>query len=256
MSKTNRVAIVTGSSSGIGAATAKLLARQGWHVAINYVRNGAKAEEVAESCRSHGADVLVQQANVARDADCQALVKATEAKWGRVDTLVNNAGTTRFCAHGDLDGLDADDFHDIYAVNVVGAYQMIRAVAPPMQRDGFGSVVNVASIAGVRGVGSSVAYAASKGALITMTKSLARALSPALRINAVCPGFVQGRWLAEGVGEERYNAVITELESKTPLGRICTTDDVAESIAYFAGGAILTTGETLIMDGGAHLGDI
>ncbi len=254
MSQARPVAIVTGSSSGIGAATANLLAERGWNVVINYARSAAAGEEIAESCRSRGAETLVQQANVANDDDCRALANAAEAQWGRIDALVNNAGTTRFCAHDNLEGLDANDFQDIYAVNTIGAYQMVRAVAPAMQAAGNGSVVNVASIAGVMGFGSSIAYAASKGALITMTKSLARALGPAIRFNAVCPGFVRGSWLAEGMGEERYQALVERLEANTPLRRVCTPEDVAEAIVWFAAGAALTTGETLLLDGGTHLG--
>ncbi|MES1924398.1 glucose 1-dehydrogenase [Salinisphaera sp. T31B1] len=254
MNTARPVALVTGSSSGIGAATARLFAQRGWHVVINYARSAEAAERVALDCRNHGVDALVVQANVAEDADCRRLAEAAESEWGRIDALVNNAGTTRFCAHDDLEGLSAADFHDIYAVNTVGAYQMVRAVAPAMQRANTGSVVNVASIAGVRGFGSSIAYAASKGALITMTRSLARALGPALRVNAVCPGFVRGEWLAQGMGESRYQAMVEHLEATTPLGRVCSAEDVAEAIVYFATGAPLTTGETLLLDGGTHLG--
>ncbi|MAS10244.1 SDR family oxidoreductase [Salinisphaera sp.] len=254
MSNDRPVALITGSSSGIGAASARLLAERGYNVVINYSRSAEAAEGVARECEALGAETIVQQANVAEDADCRALAKAAEDKWGRIDALVNNAGTTRFCAHEDLDGLSAQDFQDLYAVNTIGAYQMVRAVAPSMQAAGRGSVVNVASIAGVMGFGSSIAYAASKGALITMTKSLARALGPAIRVNAVCPGFVRGSWLAEGLGEKRYNAMIERLEANTPLAKVCTPEDVAESIAWFAAGAGITTGETLLLDGGMHLG--
>ncbi|GAB3673850.1 SDR family NAD(P)-dependent oxidoreductase [Salinisphaera aquimarina] len=253
--KSNRpVALVTGSSSGIGAATACLFAQRGWNVVINFAHSADAAEKVAATCREHGTEALVQQGNVAEDSDCRALAQAAETQWGRIDALVNNAGTTRFCAHDNLEGLSAQDFQDIYAVNTIGAYQMVRAVAPMMQAAATGSVVNVASIAGVKGFGSSIAYAASKGALITMTKSLARALGPAIRVNAVCPGFVRGSWLAEGMGEARYQAMIEHLEAKTPLGRVCTPEDVADAIVYFTTGAAVVTGETLLLDGGTHLG--
>ena len=170
----NRVAIVTGSSSGVGAATAKLLAQQGCHVVINYNSNQAGAEAVVAACEAEGAETLMIQANVADDADCQAMVAAALEKWGRVDVLVNNAGTTKFVDHQDLHGLDKSDFQRIYEVNVIGAYQMIRAVAEPMQQQEEGGVVvNVASTAGITGIGSCVAYAASKGAMVTLTLSLA-----------------------------------------------------------------------------------
>ncbi|WP_348765360.1 SDR family oxidoreductase [uncultured Salinisphaera sp.] len=254
MSNNRPVALITGSSSGIGAATARLLSERGYNVVINYSRSAEAAEQVAAECEALGAETLVQQANVAEDAHCRALADSALERWGRIDALVNNAGTTRFCAHENLEGLSAQDFQDLYAVNTVGAYQMVRAVAPAMQAAGTGSVVNVASIAGVLGFGSSIAYAASKGALITMTKSLARALGPAIRVNAVCPGFVRGSWLAEGLGEKRYTAMIERLEANSPLARVCTPEDVAESIAYFAAGAGITTGETLLLDAGMHLG--
>jgi len=254
MSNERPVAIVTGSSSGVGAATAKLLAGKGWNVVINYSRKADAAQAVAEACRDLGADAVVQRANVAEDADCRALAAAATDRWGRIDALVNNAGTTKFCDHRDLEGLSAEDFQHIYAVNTIGPYQMTRAVAPTMQAAGAGSIVNTASIAGVSGVGSSVAYAASKGALLIMTKSLARALGPEIRVNAVCPGFIKGEWLAQGLGEERYNKMLRSLEGAAPLQRVCDPEDVADGIYYFIAGARLVTGESLLLDGGAHLG--
>lgn len=254
MSNDRPVAIITGSSSGAGAATAKLLAERGWNVLINYASKAEAAEAVAAACREAGTDALVQQGNVAQDADCRALAQAAVDRWGRIDALVNNAGTTKFCDHADLEGLSAEDFQHIYAVNTIGAYQMTRAVAPTMQAAGQGSIVNTASIAGVMGVGSSIAYAASKGALITMTKSLARALGPSIRVNAVCPGFIKGEWLRQGLGEARYNKMVESLESSTPLQRVCDPEDVADAIYYFVAHARLVTGETLLLDGGANLG--
>jgi len=181
------------------------------------------------------------------------MAQAALEKWGRIDALVNNAGTTKFCAHDNLDGLSKDDFLHIYSVNTVGAYQMTRAVRDAMQRGGRGSIVNVASIAGVMGVGSCVAYAASKGALITMTLSLARVLGPEIRVNTVCPGFIQGAWLEAGMGKEAYAAAKTRLEATTPLRLTATPESVAEAILYFVCGADIVTGETLILDGGMHL---
>jgi 3-oxoacyl-[acyl-carrier protein] reductase len=247
------VAIVTGSSSGVGAACARQLAERGCHVVINYAHNEAGARQTEAACREFGVDTLVVKADVADDADCRRMAAATDAKWGRIDALVNNAGTTKFCAHGNLDGLDKRDFLDIYAVNTVGAYQMTRAVTDAMRRGGRGSIVNVASIAAIMGVGSSIAYAASKGALVTMTLSLARVLGPEIRVNAVCPGFIQGEWLKAGMGEEAYERTRRFLEETTPLRLTTTPDTVAEAILYFISGADVVTGETLILDGGAHL---
>jgi 3-oxoacyl-[acyl-carrier protein] reductase len=142
---------------------------------------------------------------------------------------------------------------NIYGVNLVGPYQMTRAVAPAMKRGGRGSIVNVASIAGVTGIGSSIAYAASKGALVTMGLSLARVLGPEIRVNTVCPGFIQGDWLEQGMGAEIYARTKKFLEESTPLRLTTTPDTIAEAIVYFLSGADVVTGETLILDGGHHL---
>ena len=247
------VAIVTGSSSGVGAACARQLAERGCHVVINYSHNEVGARDIEAACIAHGVETLVVRGDVADDRDCRRLAAAADAKWGRIDALVNNAGTTKFCAHDDLDGLDKQDFLDIYSVNTIGAFQMTRAVAGAMQRGGRGSIVNVASIAAVMGIGSSIAYAASKGALVTMTLSLARALGPEIRVNAVCPGFIQGEWLKQGMGAENYERTKKYLEETTPLRLTTTPDSVAEAILYFVSGADIVTGETLILDGGQHL---
>ncbi len=251
------VAIVTGSASGVGAATARLLAAQGCHIVINYSRSEAAAKQVAKECEALGAQVLVCKADVASDDDCRAMVAQVMEKWGQVDILVNNAGTTKFCDHDNLEGLDAQDFHDIYAVNVIGPYQMIRAVAPLMQAAPSGGVVvNVASTAAVTGIGSSVAYAASKGALVTMGLSLARALGPNIRINTVCPGFIQGEWLRQGLGDQQYEAAKSHNERNAPLGVTADADTVAESIVFFILGPKVVTGETLMVDGGRHLNTV
>lgn len=247
------VVIVTGSSSGVGAACARQLAEQGAHVVVNYASNRAGAEETASACEALGVEAEIVQADVADDADCRRLAAAAETRWGRIDGLINNAGTTRFVEHADLDGLTADDFQSIYAVNTVGAFQMTRAVRDAMVRGGAGSIVNVASIAAVMGVGSSIAYAASKGAMVTMTLSLARALGPEIRVNAVCPGFIQGEWLRQGMGEERYDRSLAYLEANTPLAMAVTPDICASNILLLLAAAPGVTGETLMLDGGHHL---
>ncbi len=253
MDMQNGVAIVTGSSSGVGAACARQLADLGAHVVINYSRNEEGARATQAACEELGAETLVIQADVSDDAQCRALAKATERRWGRIDALINNAGTTKFVPHSDLDGLSKEDFLQIYAVNTLGPYMMSRAVVPFMQRGKRGSIVNVSSIAGVMGVGSSIAYAASKGALNTMTLSLARALGPYIRVNTVCPGFIQGDWLRTGLGDEAYTAARRRVEESTPLQVASTPDDIAAGVLYFIVGADVVTGETLIMDGGSHL---
>lgn len=247
------VVIVTGSSSGVGAACARQLAELGCNLVINYLSNTDGAEASAAACREFGVETEVVRADVSVDDDCRSLVAAAEMRWGRLDGLVNNAGTTKFCAHEDLDGLSAQDFLDIYSVNLVGPYQMIRAAAPLLRRGGRGSIVNVASIAGIMGIGSSIAYAASKGALITLGLSLARVLGPEIRVNTVCPGFIQGEWLEQGLGAENYQRIKGFLENNVPLRQTATADTVAEAIVHFLTGAGIVTGETLILDGGHHL---
>jgi len=253
MNLENAVAIVTGSSSGVGAATVKLLASKGCRVVVNYSRSVEAAEEVVSECEKLGADVLLCKADVSEDEDCRRLVAETVSKWGRLDALVNNAATTQFVDHRNLSGLEKEDFLQIYAVNVVGPYQMSRAAEKPLRESGDAAIVNIASIAGIKGVGSSIAYAASKGALITMTLSLARVLGPEIRVNTICPGFIQGKWLEQGLGSEIYRMHKEGSERRAPLGKTCTAESVAESINFFIEGASIVTGETLILDGGVHL---
>ncbi len=247
------VAIVTGSSSGVGAACARRLAERGAHLIINYASNRDGAEATREACEAFGVETRIVQADVANDDDCRRIAKVAEETWGRCDALVNNAGTTVFCPLNDLEGLSSTDFQHIYAVNTVGAFQMSRAAAPIMRRGGRGSIVMVASIAGVLGIGSSIAYAASKGAMITLTKALARVLGPEIRVNVVCPGFIQGEWLRQGMGDAVYEASKTAIEQITPLGRTSTPDTVADSILTFIESNDLVTGESLILDAGMHL---
>ena len=247
------VAVVTGSSSGVGAACARQLAEQGCHVVVNYSRNEEGAHQTSEACQQSGVETLVVQADVADDADCRRMAAAAEEKWGRIDALINNAGTTKFCDHADLEGLSHEDFTRLYAVNTIGAFQMVRAVEPIMNRGERGSIVNVASMAGLTGVGSSIAYAASKGAMITMTLSLARVLGPKIRVNAVCPGFIQSDWLLNGLGPEKYQQWKTASEKRSALGKTSTPEDIAEGILYFVTGSEVITGETMMMDGGWHL---
>jgi 3-oxoacyl-[acyl-carrier protein] reductase len=250
----NAVCIVTGSATGIGAAAVIALAKKGCRTVINYTKSEAEARETARQCEALGAETLLVQANVAEDADCRRMADAALAKWGRIDALVNNAGTTKVAFdHSDLDALQATDFQNIYAVNVIGAFQMIRAVEPAMRKQGAGAVVNISSVAGVMGVGTSVAYAASKGALNTMTLSLARALGPVIRVNAVCPGFVETRWLQQALGE-RYEMAKARAAGNNPLQKVSTPEDIARAILWFIEGSDLVTGEFVIVDGGGHLG--
>jgi 3-oxoacyl-[acyl-carrier protein] reductase len=250
----DKVAIVTGSASGIGAATAIGLAARGAKVVINYTKSEAEAQATAAAARAAGGDCLLVQGDVAQDEACRALAAAALDAWGRIDILVNNAGITKFAKHNDLDALSAEDFASIYAVNVIGPFQMIRACAGALKASGSGAVVNISSVAGIAGLGSSVAYAASKGALNTMTLSLARALAPEIRVNAVCPGYVATRWFRDRFGEERFARINAEQAETTPLKHAGQPDDIADTVLFLCGTASRhMTGEMLMVDGGLHL---
>lgn len=202
----------------------------------------------------------VVQADVSQTQGCQTLTEAA-ARLGRLDILINNAGITRHARdHSDLDALSKDDFMDIYAVNVVGPYLMLQAAKPLLQaahhQSGRASaVLNTSSIAGVLGVGSSVAYAASKGALNTMTLSLARALGPQIRVNALCPGFIGTRWFRDTMGADEFAAVERSIEASTPLAAASGPDDIADAALFFVTDASRhVTGELMLVDAGLHLG--
>jgi NAD(P)-dependent dehydrogenase (short-subunit alcohol dehydrogenase family) len=248
-----KVCVVSGSSSGIGAATVRLFASRGWNVVVNASSDMARAEAVAQECRALGAQALVVQANVADDADCLRLAAQTQAHFGRADVLVNNAGTTKFVALKNLDGLDAEDFQRIYAVNVVGAYQLTRALVPLLQQQAGAGVVNISSVASMMGRGSSLAYMASKGALNALTVGLARALGPAIRVNAIAPGLVDSAWLQQGLGPERYAAHLKAWTDTAALAAPITPEDVAEAAWWLGAGAAKTTGEVLLLDAGFRI---
>lgn len=246
-----KCAIVTGSSAGVGAATALMLAQHGASVLVNCTQSLEAAEAVVAQCKAAGADAFVVSANVAKDEDCQRLAAAALARWGRIDFLVNNAGTTKFVAAANLAGLSAQDFHDIYSVNTIGVYQMVRACENAL-RDAHGAVVNVSSIAGQEGLGSCIAYAASKGALNTLTVSLARVMGTECRVNAVLPGFIETRWLKAGMGAA-YEKNRDTYKATAALGEVLTPEDVADAIVYLLG-ASKVTGQLLRVDGGRQVG--
>lgn len=247
------VTIVTGSAAGLGAAAARILAAKGCRVVVNYSRSAADAEQVAADCRAAGSDAIVVKADVGDDADCRRLAKAALDAWGRIDGLINNAGTTKFANAADLDALDAEDFQAIYRVNVIGAYQMSRAVAPAMKKAGRGAIVNVSSVASLRASGSSLAYAASKGALNTLTIGLARSLGPEIRVNAILPGFFDSRWLRGGLGDTAFEEAKSKVEAQAALRRGGTPEDMAEVAVFLLDGANYVTGQLLPVEGGQLL---
>jgi len=249
----HKTAIITGSATGVGAASALALARRGYDVLINYSKSEREAKDAEAACREAGADTLSVRGDVAEDADCRAIVQAAIARWGRLDALVNNAGITTFAGSGNWDALDAQTFQRIFAVNLLGAFQMIRASAPHLKA-ARGAIVNVSSIAGALGIGSSVPYVASKGALNSLTLHLARVLAPEVRVNAVCPGMITTRWFVDGMGKEAYDRLKSHYEEVTPLGTACSAEDVADAVLWLIEGARTVTGELLLLDSGTHLG--
>lgn len=256
-----KVAIVTGSATGLGAACAVDLAGRGWNVAINYSKSKKEADETYAKVKARGVDAVLVQADVGQDADCRKLAAETLKKWGRIDGLINNAATTKFHKQGDLEGFTAADFDRILWVNVAGPYMMSRAVWPTMKKQWdeskeCSSIVNISSTAGATGVGSSIPYVASKGALNTLTLTLALWFGPAVRVNAVCPGFIQSRWLLGGLGQQDYEKMKDAMEKTTPLRQAGTPEQMAEAALFFLTSASNITGEILLVDAGSHLGTV
>jgi 3-oxoacyl-[acyl-carrier protein] reductase len=252
----DKILLVTGSATGLGAAIAIGAAKRGAKALIlNCTKSLKEAEETADLVRAAGADVSIAQGDVSDDAACRSIAKAAE-KHGRIDALVNNAGMTKQVPnHADLDGLESADFLRLYSVNVVGPFQMVRAARSLLEASPRGNVLMVSSVAGVLGIGSSVAYAATKGALNTMTLSLARALAPKLRVNALCPGFIDTRWFSDAFGEAQTQRIRENVAATVPLRVASQPEDIADAGLFLISDAARhVTGETLMVDAGLHLG--
>jgi 3-oxoacyl-[acyl-carrier protein] reductase len=243
MDNGRQVALVTGSATGIGRAVALRLAQKGLAVAVNYSRSEAEARDTLAEVTRHGVPGLLCRANVGDDAAVRAMVARCREELGGLDVLVNNAGTTRFIDHSDLEALTDEVWDEILSVNLKGTFYACRAALPLLQERG-GSIVNVTSVAGLQGHGSSIPYAASKAALNCMTKSLARAFGPRVRVNAVAPGPVLTRWLAN------HPDMVQRSLQGTPLGRAATPDDIADAVVFLALGTSLMTGQVVVVDGG------
>ena len=252
-----KVALVTGAGTGVGAATARLLASKGCRVAVNYRKSEAEAGEVVDSITEAGGEAFAWQADVAEDTKARALVDSTLQRYGRLDVLVNNAGTTEFIPFDDLDAVTDEVWNRLYQINVLGAFHCARAAVTVMREtsgeDGA-EIVNVGSIAGIKATGSCIPYAASKAALHNMTLALARTLAPDVRVNAVAPGFITGRWLREGLGE-RYESTKAAFEDAMPLKAVCSPEDVAAAIVSLVEGSDLVTGQILGCDGGMSIAE-
>jgi 3-oxoacyl-[acyl-carrier protein] reductase len=243
-----KAAIVTGGGTGVGRATALALARGGCSVLVNYSRSRDEAEQTAADVSALGVKGLAVQADVASDADCRRMVSEAVAAFGGLHILVNNAGTTRFIPLDKLDDVTDDDWSRIFAVNLKGPFQCIRAAKEPMLAGGNGAIVNVSSVAAVLGSGSSIPYCCSKAALNNLTVSMARLLAPKIRVNGVAPGFIAGRWLEQGLGKA-YEKAKQAYEERLPLGRVCQPEDVAAVILSLIT-SDLVTGQTVPCDSG------
>ncbi|MBK1658488.1 SDR family NAD(P)-dependent oxidoreductase [Paracraurococcus ruber] len=248
---TGKAALVTGAASGIGLALATQLARNGAKVAINHLADDARGPQAVEALRAEGLDAIAAPGNVGDAQDCARMVEQAVADLGRLDYLANNAGTpgtSRSIPPADLDRVTEEFWDTLLQVNLVGVFRCTKAAAPAL-RAAKGAVVNTASIAGLGHVGSSMPYGATKAGVISLTKNLARALAPEVRVNAVAPGAVDSAWMIEWTNEQRAGSI-----DKALLKRRCTPDDLAEVMLFLLAGAAMVTGQTVTVDGGLTLG--
>jgi len=248
-----KAAIVTGGGTGVGRATALQLAQRGCSVVVNYSRSRDDAERTAAECSKFGVMAMPFQADVSDDAACRGMVEATVRELGQLDILVQSAGTTVFVPHANLDALSAEDWHQIMAINVIAPFQMARAARGALEASGSGEVVMISSVAGTSGTGSSIPYCASKAALNNLTITLARVMAPKVRVNAIAPGAITGRWLKQGWGAS-YDAIMKAVSERVPLKRASEPEDIADAVLGLIGGSDMITGQVIICDGGMTLG--
>ena len=238
-----KATLVTGGGTGIGRQIALSYAREGASVAVNYSRSEKEALATAQEIRELRVAGAAIKADVSDDVQVREMVDRVMGEFGRLDVLVNNAGTTTFIAAQDLEGLTEEIWDRVLAVNLKGTFFCCRAAVPAMRGHGGGSIINISSIAGATGIGSSMAYCASKAAVICLTKSLARALAPEIRVNTIAPGFVDTRWTAD---QPEFRKMHMET---TPMGRVAAPDEIAEA-ALFLVHSDLVTGQVITVDGG------
>src|SRR5579864_176375 len=248
MTQNRQVALITGAATGIGRATAVALADAKFDVVINYSRNEKGARESAKLAEDKGAKTLLFRCDVSDDASVRRMLTAVEQEFGRLDALVNNAGTTTEVKPQDFDALTSAEWDRVFAVNVRGVFQVTRA-AVPLLKKAAGSIVNTASIVGLRPGPQPLPYAASKAAVVSLTKLLALNLGPEIRVNAVAPGWMEGDWMKRMLAD-RYDELMARLAKNTPLRRCITAEDVAEVIVNLITSNRLVNGEVVVVDGG------
>ncbi len=248
MNPNRPAALVTGAATGIGRAAAIALAAAGFDVAINYSRSEKEATETAQQAQGKGAKTLLVKCDVSDDASVRRMLADVEREFGRLDALVNNAGTTTTVKPNDFEGLTAEEWDRVFAVNVRGLFQVTRAAAP-LLKAAKGSVVNTASIVGLRPGPQPLPYAASKAAVVSLTKLLALNLAPDVRVNAVAPGWMEGDWMVRML-KDRYEDLMARRAKSTPLRRVATAEDVAEVIVNLITSNRFVNGEVIVIDGG------
>jgi 3-oxoacyl-[acyl-carrier protein] reductase len=252
MELSGRVAIVTGGGTGIGRATSIRLARAGAKaVVVNYSRNDKDAQATAEELRSMGADAMPYRADIADESIVKAMIAATLDRYGHLDVLVNNAGTTHYIPHSDLDALTDEVWNEILGVNLKGTFYCCRAAAPELKKT-KGAIVNIASISAYRASGSSIAYAVSKAGVLQLTRGLALSLAPDVRVNSVSPGLVSTRWFRKRFGDDAGEAQEETFVQSTPLKRIAGPDHIAHVVMALLENDLLT-GQDIVVDGGKNI---
>jgi 3-oxoacyl-[acyl-carrier protein] reductase len=249
MNSDKPVALVTGAATGIGRSAAIALAKNGYDVVINYSRSEDAAKITAQGAEAAGAKTLLYRCDVSDDAGVRAMLAATEKEFGRLDVLINNAGTTVDVEPKNLEEMTVDGWNRVFAVNVLGLFLVTRAAAPLLKKSPNACIVNTCSIAGLRPSAQPLPYAASKAAVANLTKTLANALGPQIRVNAVAPGWIEGEWMKRTLAEN-YEGLMARRAKYTPLKRCCTEDDVADSMLSLILHNRFVTGEIIIVDGG------
>ena len=249
MTLQGKAALVTGAATGIGRAIAERFAREGARVAVNFRNSREAAEQLVAQIRAAGGTAIPVAADVSVDSEVRAMIEQVEREFGRLDVLVNNAGWSTRVPHRKLGDLTDEVWDKTFDVNLRGLFYCVRAAAPLLRKQPGAAIVNVASVAGSTGVGSSMAYAASKAGVITMTKSLARALAPGIRVNAISPGLIRTHF----AGRPDSDSDFTAEEMATPLKRLATADECAEVVRFLASSATAVTGQTILVDGGLYV---